>query len=107
MNRIGEDLFPYYLLVQRADIAGQSEYQKTKKIENLEQIEKLYKEILELKQCVSLKGLAVTGRDLIEAGMEPGPQIGEMLETLLKEVIDDPEKNEKEVLLKMVSRGIH
>ena len=107
MNRIGEDLFPYYLLVQRADIAGQSEYQKTKKIENLEQIEKLYKEILELKQCVSLKGLAVTGRDLIEAGMEPGPQIGEMLETLLKEVIDDPEKNEKKVLIKMVSRGIH
>ena len=49
----------------------------------------------------------MTGRDLIEAGMEPGPQIGEMLETLLKEVIDDPEKNEKKVLLKMVSRGIH
>lgn len=107
MNRVGEELFPYYLLVQRADIEGQSEYQKAKKIEDLEQIERLYHKIVEQNQCVSLKGLAVTGRDLIEAGIEPGPQVGEMLDRLLKEVIDDPGKNEKKVLLKMVSQGIH
>ena len=102
MTRIGEDLFPYYILVQRADIAGQSEYHKKKKIANLDEVERMYHDIMEKKQCVSLKGLAVTGRDLLEIGAEPGPQIGQILEKLLKEVIEEPEYNQKEILLKMV-----
>lgn len=51
-------------------------------------------------QCVSLKSLAVTGKDLIAAGMEPGKEIGEKLNELLALVIDQPELNTKEELLK-------
>ena len=50
---------------------------------------KSYHEIMEKHQCVSLKTLAVTGRDLIATGMKPGPQMG----------LDQPEMNEKEKLL--------
>ena len=51
-------------------------------------------------QCVSLQTLAVSGKDLLEAGMEPGRQIGEKLEELLKIVLKDPKLNTKEELLK-------
>ena len=62
-------------------------------------IEKCYQEILEKKQCVSLKELKVNGQDLIAAGIEKGPKIGQTLQTLLQEVIEEPEKNTREYLL--------
>lgn len=57
--------------MKQADILAQSDYLRTEKLENLELWKKLYQEILEKKQCVSLKTLAVTGRDLIDTGMKP------------------------------------
>ena len=79
MNQIGEELFPYYMEVRRADVLAQSMYQREEKIENLDQIEELYHQIVEDGDCVSLKDLAVTGRDLIASGMKPGKKIGEKL----------------------------
>ncbi|MEG0215223.1 MAG: polynucleotide adenylyltransferase, partial [Hungatella sp.] len=49
--------------------------------------------------CVSLKELAVSGRDLIEVGMSPGAKLGEMLQQLLEKVIEEPDRNQKEALL--------
>ena len=102
MNKIGEDLFPYYMKVRRADVIAQSDYQRKEKLENLDAIEALYKEILEKKECVSLKTLAVTGNDLIQAGIEKGPEIGRVLGMLLEEVIEHPEWNTKEILLEKI-----
>ena len=103
MNQIGEELFPYYMEVRRADVLAQSMYQREEKIENLDQIEELYRQIVEDGDCVSLKDLAVTGRDLIASGMKPGKKIGEKLEELLKLVIEDPKLNTKEELLKRLN----
>lgn len=103
MNKIGEDIFPYYMEVRRADVLAQSTYKREEKLKNLDEIEALYREIIEKRQCVSLKDLAVTGKDLIEAGMTPGKQIGETLNRLLELVIEEPEQNKKETLLKKLS----
>jgi tRNA nucleotidyltransferase (CCA-adding enzyme) len=46
--------------------------------------------------------LAVDGRDLKALGLEPGPHYGEILRTLLNQVIEDPALNERETLLAMV-----
>ena len=71
VNKIGEDIFPLLFPVKQADILAQSDYLRAEKLENLELWEQLYEEMLEKKQCVSLKTLAVTGRDLITMGMKP------------------------------------
>ena len=55
--------------------------------------------MLEKKQCVSLKTLAVTGRDLIAMGMKPGRELGDMLQKLLELVLEQPEQNTREQLL--------
>ena len=39
------------------------------------------------------------GRDLIEQGYTEGPQLGQTLQTLLEEVVEEPEHNEREQLL--------
>ncbi len=102
MNLIGEDLFPDYLEVRQADILAQSTYQREEKQQTLDEITALYEDIVEQKQCVSVKELAVTGKDLIDAGMQPGTELGDKLNELLDLVIENPELNTKEELLKFV-----
>lgn len=52
------------------------------------------------KDPVSVKMLAIHGNDLMEMlGMQPGPKIGAILDVLLAEVIEDPERNVKDALL--------
>lgn len=99
MNKIGEELFPYYMEVRRADVMAQSMYKREEKLKNLGEIEALYEKIAAEGQCVSLKKLAVTGNDLIQAGMKPGKEIGDKLKELLELVIEEPEMNTKEKLL--------
>lgn len=98
MNRIGVELFPYYLAVRMADAKAQSPYRRREKIENIVAVRKLYQEALLEEDCVTLRQLAVSGRDLMDLGMKPGREIGSMLSELLEYVIDDPKRNEKEIL---------
>lgn len=101
VNCIGEELFPLYLEVQRADILAQSTYRREEKLARLSAVESLYEEILEKGQCISLKTMALTGRDLIDAGYAPGKELGEILGRLLAHVLENPEDNKKEILLKL------
>lgn len=100
MARIGEEAFPELFEVQEADISAQSEYKKDTKLANLEANRKDYEEICAKKQCVSKATLAVSGKDLIACGMKPGKEIGAVLDAMLQDVIESPEHNEKEYLLK-------
>lgn len=100
VSRIGEEYFPLFLKVQRADILAQSTWLRAEKLERLDSVEKCWREILEKKQCVSLKTLAVTGKDLQAAGIPSGKQMGEILHRLLEQVLDNPGDNEREILLK-------
>lgn len=102
IHKIGEDIFPMLFPVKYADIYAQSEYKRKEKIRILEQWQQLYGEIQEQKQCVSLKSMAVTGNDLIAAGMKPGKEVGEMLNILLDKVIENPESNTRDFLMQEV-----
>lgn len=106
MNRIGVELFPYYLAVRMADAKAQSPYRRREKIENIVAIRRLYQEALLEEDCVTLRQLAVSGRDLMDLGMTPGREIGSMLSELLEYVIDDPKRNEKEILCSYVKEKL-
>lgn len=100
MMKIGEDIYPLLFAVKRADIAAQSDYQRTEKYEKVDRTEQIYRSVLEENQCVSLKTLAVSGKDLITgAGMQPGRELGEMLQYLLELVVENPALNDREILL--------
>lgn len=103
MNKMGEDLLPMLIQVKQADILSQSGHCREEKLKQLERWNVLYQEIMEKRECVSIKSLAVTGRDLIALGMKPGPQLGDTLKSLLAIVLDHPELNEKEYLLSQVT----
>lgn len=97
--QLGEELFPGFLEVKRADVLGQNPAVQEKKLDYLQQVEEIYADILRRGDCLSLRTLAVTGRDLIADGAEPGKGMGELLNRLLDEVLEAPERNDREWLL--------
>lgn len=99
VNKIGEDLFADFLLVKKADLLAQSMYLREEKLSNLVAWDACYREIREAEECVSLRTLAVNGKDLIAAGLQPGRELGDILKQLLDEVLENPEKNEKDYLI--------
>jgi len=60
------------------------------------------------KDPLSVKMLAVKGNDLIESlSIPPSPKIGILLNILLAEVIETPEKNKREILLARARELVH
>ncbi len=53
MNRIGVELFPYYLAVRMADVKAQSPYKRRAKIENIVAMREIYQETLINDHCVT------------------------------------------------------
>lgn len=102
--KIGEDAFPDMFEINRADLMAQSDYLRGEKLAKQARLEELYREIREKKECLSLKDLAVNGRDLIEKGLRPGRELGEILQRMLRDVLEDPAHNEKEYLLNNLHR---
>ena len=97
--QMGPELFDSFLLVKRADIMAHHPDVIEQKLDYLQEVEHIWEHIRMHGDCLSLKELAVTGKDLIADGMKPGQEIGEVLQELLMEVLEHPEKNEKETLL--------
>lgn len=102
LNKIGEDNFNDLLEVKYADICAKNPIYKDKKLNDLDSIKEKFKNILIENQCFSIKGLNISGSDLISLGMKPGKKIGETLEKLLDLVIDDESLNTKKKLINIV-----
>jgi len=58
--------------------------------------------IMQRQEPLQLKDLAIKGDELIKAGVRPGPDVGETLQRLLDEVLEDPARNTREYLLSRV-----
>jgi hypothetical protein len=59
---------------------------------------------LKKKTALSLKSLAVNGRDLMAAGIPAGKELGRILNELLDCVLEDPEMNERDRLLETAKK---
>lgn len=99
VNKIGEAYFPQVMEVRRADTLAQSLYQREEKLAQIDEVMRLYAQIMEKNQCISLKTLEITGNDLIALGVPKGKRIGEILNRLLDEVLQNPENNVHEYLI--------
>ncbi len=77
---------------------------KVDMLAKLEKEEELLKNELRKKPPISFKDLAIKGEDLIEMGIPEGKRLGEVLQSLLTEVLFSPENNNKDFLIRMVER---
>ena len=101
LNRIGEKRLRQLLEVKRADAMAHAAGYGQKKANKLTKILTLVNEIIEQRQCFSLKDLAVNGDDLIALGIPEGVKVGIILNRLMNMVIDERVENDKAKLLEI------
>ena len=99
MVTVGPDRMKMLLRVRIADTLSQSEYERDDKLAYIASLTEKYEEIVENKDCLSIKELAVSGNDLISHGIAPGPALGEKLKAMLEDVLDNPEHNTRDYLM--------
>ena len=100
LNLLGPVQLRRLLLLQQADSRAKSPRSDTLFAGRLLQ---RMENILQRGDCFTLKALAVRGNDLKAMGFS-GPQVGRTLERLLDQVIKDPEKNQREILLALADK---
>jgi hypothetical protein len=98
--RYGDELIPDMLALKRADIGGKQR-DVSAMLAEVDEWEALLRQ--ERDAPVYLSDLEITGGDLLEVGFE-GPAIGEALNALLREVIGNPEVNNRDWLLRMAAK---
>ena len=91
MSAMEDTVFDWLLLLQ--------EVLMPERMDAVEMVRSLARQIRERGDCIRLKTLAVTGKDLIQAGIQPGPALGKTLHLLFEKVLENPAWNEKERLL--------
>ena len=102
LNKMGEERFRQLIEVKKADIAAHAEHIRESALIVMDEVLVCLDEVLEQRQCFSLKDLAVNGKDLINAGVPEGKAVGVTLNKLLDMVINEEAENDREILLKLI-----
>ena len=100
ISRLGAESIQKLLALQEADM-GSKGTGKAEEMQQFPEIRALLAEIEAENACLSLKDLAVNGNDLIKLGIT-GRKIGETLNFLLEQVMDDTLPNDRQTLLDQI-----
>ena len=103
LGKLGQERLEALLILQEADMGSKG----TGKPENMAQfalLRNMIAEVLAEEACFSIKDLAVTGRDLQQLGLLPGPNMGRCLNWLLEQVQDEILPNDKQSLLEAAKK---
>ncbi|MBU5439967.1 HD domain-containing protein [Tissierella sp. MSJ-40] len=95
--RVGEDEIFNLLALQKADRSCSNEKAD---ISSLLERENKIKDILYNKEAYNINQLDLDGRDILELGYKEGKIIGEILDYLLEQVMEKPDLNKKDLLIK-------
>lgn len=98
LNKMDENLFNELLELKKADIIGQSEKDREKRLKEIEDLKLLLSNFKFEDECFSLKQLKINGNDLIKMGIKPGIKMGQILNELFEMVVEEKIKNEHDVL---------
>lgn len=96
MSQMNDELFD--------ELLNLKEWIEPETADDLKKIRKTRNQIREQNDCIQMKNLAVTGHDLIKLGIQPGPELGEQLKELFELVLEKPECNKKEELLRRAAK---
>ncbi len=106
VNKVGSDIMDLLFELKIADILAQNPETWEDKLRDLNQAVILCRDIQAKRECIDLKMLKINGKDLIDIGFKPGKAMGETLDRLLEEVLENPFLNEKQILLDMARQHL-
>ncbi len=95
-NNLTEDIFKKIILVKKAFYKTENNINEELKLKN---ILLLFENLKENNGLITLKNLAVNGKDIINLGVKNGLKVGFILDNLLDFVHRYPYKNNREILI--------
>lgn len=98
LSQVGSETASRLFEIKKADTLSQSEL-CFERLGKLDTAFEHMKEIINKKECFSVKNLEINGHDLIDLGCPQSRKIGEILNKLLISVINGEIKNERDTLL--------
>lgn len=107
IRKYGADFIRDVLCLMKADAAAHTSDSAEKRLEKINEFDILFEEAIKNDSCCTVSQLAVKGGDIIGLGVHQGRQIGEILDALLTEVIENDLPNEREILLEKAKKLIY
>jgi tRNA nucleotidyltransferase (CCA-adding enzyme) len=100
IRRVGVAELPTLLALREADVIGRGFGEEPDK--ETRELRRRIAEVASADAALTVKDLAIGGRDLMQAlAIPPGPLVGKLLEGLLERVLDDPALNTRDGLLEL------
>ena len=100
--RVGADAVPDLIALRAAD--GEAVTGESVDTRGLGRFAERVRSEVESQRAVTVRDLAVSGHDLMEAGIPRGPLLGVVLDALLEAVLEDPSQNSPERLIEIAKR---
>jgi tRNA nucleotidyltransferase (CCA-adding enzyme) len=109
VRTVGLESIPELITMRLADMTGNG--RRSGDRTPLHQLLQHVERVMQRDAALTVKDLAIDGHDLMELGLTPGPGFGRILRALLEQVLDHPERNEREALLAearaLIASGAH
>ncbi len=99
VNQIGMELTEALLLLHKGDVSAQAVHLREKRVRDADNLIDMLRELKEQNACMTIKDLQISGKDLLAMGMITGKAVGECLNFLLNEVVEEHLPNHRETLL--------
>lgn len=108
IGRLGPELLLQLLEVKRADCLAHADTPKARaRYAAVMDFTDLTRQVLAEERCFTVKDLAISGRDVLAAGAAPGPRVGQLLQALLEDVLEERCANEPQALQGRLRQYLH
>jgi tRNA nucleotidyltransferase (CCA-adding enzyme) len=102
LSRIGKEELPQLWALRRADLKARGRYVE-EGLANQAQAEARFEREIERASALRITDLDIGGEEVMRAlGIGPGRAVGQVLAQLLERVLEDPQLNSRETLLRLV-----
>lgn len=102
---LGEIRFMKHLEIRKADIKAQANNGMLERLEKVEKVKEIAKEVIQDNDCLHIKDLNINGNDIMEIlNISSGRIIGDILNHLLDKVIEEELSNDHDSLVYEVKK---
>lgn len=106
LNRVG-DHADDLLLLRESDQGGKGQSQSEIDARtSADQMRGYVNQVRQAGEATDKGSLAINGNDILALGVRPGPQIGQILQGLVEQVIADPQLNNRDSLLQLAQNYV-
>lgn len=98
LSKLGEEQLRLLIQLEYADVKSQNPIYTDERVANIQAFDQAVNQVLEAKQCFSMRHMEINGRELLAMGVTQGPEVGRILNHLLEQVVEGTLPNEKKAL---------